>query len=357
MKILFVISSLATGGAEVSLVAICNEAVKRGHEVMVISLTSPSLNFLNRFSKLVNIRSIDMKSTSQFLASIFLFYKIINTFKPKIVHSHMIHANLFCAFCKFFRILTVPLIATAHSDNEGSLSFLYRLVKSNFNRSIHVSQSGLKIYLDSEFFLLDRSLYIANGIETPLNLSNNQNFSTGIRFVTVGRLVAVKNHELMISAVAMAFKFHSNIRLDIYGEGPLKNHLQSYIQSLGAERYIFLKGEITNVQHELAQSHFFLLSSNWEGMPLSLLESCAAGIPCVVTDVGSCANVVHDLPYCYLVPPKNLTLYVEKIMILLSYKYADIEPARHLIMNKVIENYSIDTSVNSLMDCYDSVVS
>lgn len=102
--------------------------------------------------------------------------------------------------------------------------------------------------------------------------------------VNVGRLVEQKNHRLLVDAFSEFYKSHNDYRLEIYGDGPLKSELQSHINELGLDGVILLMGETQDVKKKIYKAKMFVLTSNYEGMPNSLLEAMALGLPCISTD-------------------------------------------------------------------------
>lgn len=105
--------------------------------------------------------------------------------------------------------------------------------------------------------------------------------------------------------------------LDLIGEGPLMPEMKALAASLGlAERVRFL-GQRTDVHHLLAQAQISLLVTNWEGLPLSILEAMRAGLPVIASDVGGVAEMIEDGGTGYLVPRGGIELVSERIARLL----------------------------------------
>ena len=96
--------------------------------------------------------------------------------------------------------------------------------------------------------------------------------------VTVARLEPQKNQELLIDAFNLVSKKHQDIVLKIYGEGSLKNKLQNKIHELGLKDKIFLMGAKQDVLEWIKESFCFILSSDFEGLPNSLIEAMCMGI-------------------------------------------------------------------------------
>ena len=102
--------------------------------------------------------------------------------------------------------------------------------------------------------------------------------------INVGRLVKQKNQELLIKSFKKISDKYSKYTLKIFGDGPLKNKLQSLIEELELENKVFLCGISDNIKEELIKSKIFVLSSDYEGMPNALLEAMASGLACISTD-------------------------------------------------------------------------
>lgn len=113
-----------------------------------------------------------------------------------------------------------------------------------------------------------------------------------VTFVTIGRLSPPKNHARMIRAFAKVHERNPHIRLVIMGYGLLEPELQALINSLGMESSITLAGLVDNPYAILAQSDCFVLSSDYEGQPMVILEARTLGLPIVTTAFSSVGDSV-----------------------------------------------------------------
>ena len=109
-------------------------------------------------------------------------------------------------------------------------------------------------------------------------------------FVSVGRLSPEKNQERLLRAFARVHRERPDARLLIVGQGPLRAHLETAIRELGLDGAAFLTGAYRNPFAIMAASDCFVLSSNYEGQPMVLLEAAVVGLPIVSVDFTS----VHD---------------------------------------------------------------
>jgi CDP-glycerol glycerophosphotransferase len=106
-------------------------------------------------------------------------------------------------------------------------------------------------------------------------------------FVTIGRLSVEKNHARLIRAFALVHAESARARLVIVGTGPLATDLQKLVTDLGLADAVFLVGHQSNPYAVLAASDCFVLSSNYEGQPMVILEAMVVGLPVVTVSFGS----------------------------------------------------------------------
>jgi CDP-glycerol glycerophosphotransferase (TagB/SpsB family)/glycosyltransferase involved in cell wall biosynthesis len=111
-------------------------------------------------------------------------------------------------------------------------------------------------------------------------------------FVTVGRLSPEKNHARMIRAFARVYAERPETRLLIIGTGPLESELRSLADRLGIGHAVTLAGYQANPYALMAASDCFVLSSDYEGQPMVLLEALSLGLPVVTVDFGSAASAL-----------------------------------------------------------------
>ena len=100
----------------------------------------------------------------------------------------------------------------------------------------------------------------------------------------VGRIDENKNHELLIRAFAQIAGQFPEYRLVIYGEGDKRQELCKLSEELGLKNRISLPGSIEDVSEAIYKTSVFVLSSNTEGMPNTLIEAMIMGLPVIATD-------------------------------------------------------------------------
>jgi glycosyltransferase involved in cell wall biosynthesis len=112
-------------------------------------------------------------------------------------------------------------------------------------------------------------------------------------FVTSCAFRPEKNLSMMISAFGRLNGLRPNTRLVLLGDGETMDAVRSQIAELGLEACVDVKGYVRDVPGELHRAHVYLLSSDWEGLPVSILEAMGAGLPVIATRAGGVVDIVR----------------------------------------------------------------
>jgi hypothetical protein len=129
-----------------------------------------------------------------------------------------------------------------------------------------------------------------------------------LRCLMVGRIQPQKNYPLMIDAIErLPDSVRDMLQVSIAGEGPADYVLsiKERVKSAGLDGVITFLGNRSDVPLLMGESHLFMMSSAWEGLPIALIEAAASGLACLVTDVGGCSEVVSACQNGVLVPEGN----------------------------------------------------
>lgn len=102
--------------------------------------------------------------------------------------------------------------------------------------------------------------------------------------VNIAKMTNQKNQMLLIKSFEKIMEKYNDYNLIIYGEGPLRDNLQKYINNCNLKNRVFLPGKIDNVEDAIYKSSLFVLSSDYEGMPNALIEAMCLGLPVISTD-------------------------------------------------------------------------
>lgn len=125
----------------------------------------------------------------------------------------------------------------------------------------------------------------------------------------VGRLVPIKNHELLIRAAESVMRRGSDFVLAIVGGGPEEGRLRSIAGELGIDDRVRFVGWRDDLARIYSDSTVVALSSDNEGTPVCLIEAMACGCPVIATDVGGVRDVLEEGRLGVVVPPKDVDAY------------------------------------------------
>ena len=138
------------------------------------------------------------------------------------------------------------------------------------------------------------------------------------KIISVGRLEKIKGYEYVIEAAEVVLKNHPDWQWDIFGEGSLHYSLQRQINSKGIERLI-LQGNVNDISERYSHYSFLVMTSMFEGLPLSLLEAQASSLPIISFDCPTGpSEIIMNNVNGYIVPQNDVNKLVEKIQDLIS---------------------------------------
>lgn len=349
MKIAIVITGLGMGGAERQVCDLADQFIKIGHKVLLIVMTGEIVN--RPYSAEVDVALLKMKKNPlSFVNSYWEAVKLLRQYKPDVVHSHMVHANLFTRLVRLM-IFIPKLICSAHSINEGGDVYMlaYRLTDRLCDLSTNVSQAAVDIFIKRGAVAAGRMQVMYNGIDTrrfSFNVVSRMQlrFQLGVKedailLLAVGRLTAAKDYKNLLKAFARLSSQYSYVQLFIIGEGEDKAYLMSMVAAQGLMARVHFLGLRYDIEKWMSAADIFVLSSAWEGFSLVVAEAMATELLVVATDCGGVKEVVGTAGL--LVPPQDsirLSAAIEHALLLSPLeKEAITQEAR----SRIIKHYSI----------------
>lgn len=237
------------------------------------------------------------------------------------LHTHM--WGVFLTGAVAGRLAGVPVIHTVHGNylayGPGPLSRLKRDLRQGLERRVAGWHRRVVTVSDALGHQLRKERGFPAGVlETVHNGIRDgedvpaRTAAEDLRFITVGRMAAVKNHALMLRAFAALRERHPGraLSLDLVGDGPERAALEALAASLALGEAVRFLGFRHQVDDLLAQSDVFLLSSRYEGVSIAVLEAMRAGLPVIGTAVGGMAETVEHGRTGWLVPDDDVTAFV-----------------------------------------------
>jgi len=136
--------------------------------------------------------------------------------------------------------------------------------------------------------------------------------------LTVGRLDPPKGHRFLFLAMGDILRAVPELKLLVVGDGPSRSSLEALARDLGIAANVVFTGVRSDVRELLALAQVFVLPTLSEGMPVTLLESLASGVPAVASRIGPTEEVIEDGVSGLLVPPRSPQALADAVLVLLQ---------------------------------------
>ncbi len=341
LKVAIVIPGLCFGGAETMVTQLVKHIDKSKFDVYLIAKRTLFQNEAKALlEKIENINIISLDENKGInLRAIFKMSQILKKIRPNVIHTHLhIYAYLFpyVLFHKVKVLHTVHNMPIYESKKSGKLilKILFKLKKA-----IPVGISDIITKQLKDFYKIKTAETIYNFVDLKRFNFNNKKDHETFTFITVGRMEEQKNQILLLKAFNDFLKLHNSVKLIFAGDGDLRDELVNYACKNNIESHIEFIGNVINIEDFYAKADVFVLSSIYEGLPMTILEAMACGLPIISTNVGGVADIVRENG---ILVNSNSQEELLNAMITL---YRDNEK-RNLFSTKSVKNsrkYDIDT--------------
>lgn len=363
-RIAFVIDHLEVGGAQRHLLELLPRLAERGYRPELWAAAAEPGSLTPLFEKVgVRVRSFGIRRTMLRPATLAAVARVAADLRRRrvpIVHGYLFEGNVLAAAVGRWGGLPVVLVSKRSLDRYGRLD--RRLAAWATNRAadrvlVNAAAVG-EIVATHERCPRERIDLIPNGVRLPEGrpspsgrASQPDERGDGPLAGMVGRLGWKKGYEHAIAAFALLRARIPGLRVDIIGDGPLREEIESRVERLGLASCVRLLGQRSDVAERMAGFDCFVLSSVIEGMPNALLEAMALGLPVVTTAAGGSAEVVEDGRSGLVVPPGNASALAAAVARVL----ADPALASRLgeaAARRVRKRYSLEAMVGSFDRLY-----
>lgn len=350
ITIIHISSSLGGGGAEQMVLQLA-KCSSPNINTIVISVSDdntlePKFKAQQIEYHFLNITSFKNSSLKNGLKKL---HHIIKDNSDAVFHCHQFHAAaLGMLYSTFYK--KTPIVFTLHSSTIEIYSrklvlFFTKLLRK---KDIVFSNNAKQWYLKN-------SVVIPNGVDfNELSITSQRHLDTHtpFSFLYLGRLSAEKNPMYMITAAKKLVNYGiTNFVFDVVGEGKLKEQLVTTIKTEHLEDHFNILGFQNNIKPYLQSANALILPSNWEGMPMVIIEAAAAKLPIISTPVGSIPDFLND---------KNA--YVESLdtfheaMISCINDYDLALKKTNILYEDLKSSYNIDEVYKTHLELYRSVL-
>jgi glycosyltransferase involved in cell wall biosynthesis len=343
-RILEVVSSLAPAGAENVVSYLASGFDRTRFEPAVVSLYAARPHGLESRLTAHGVPIWHLNKHRGFDPRMFTrLTRIVREFQPHVIHSH-------CYVLRYLLHISGPLMAhTVHNIATAEVDLFGRMIhRYAFKRGVVPIAVGEAVASSfAHMYGFQPAATIPNGIDLGRfwkpEARSKWRAANGFRedeilIVSTGRLAPQKNPLALANAIANV----PNARLLLAGDGVLRPHLE------GRER-VHLLGIRDDIPDILASADMFALASDWEGLPLAVIEAMAAGLAVVATDVGSVAEAVEHGLTGLLVPARDERKLTSALLALAQ------DPARRKRMGAAACNRAQSFGVEAMVRAYEKL--
>ena len=299
------------------------------------------------------------------LKALLLVISTLRKIKPDIVHTHTAKAGV---IGRITALLAVPKAKRVHTFHghllhgyfsptktklviwiERLLAFITDAILTVGNQ-VKVDLLASKIGTSSKMFVTFPGLSVRTNSNRD-NLRKNLSIPADeIVLIYVGRLTKIKRPDRLVNSFNLAAKLNNKIRLLIIGDGELRNDLKK----LAGDLKVNFLGWRTDVYDLMNASDIAILTSDNEGMPITLIEAAHLGLPSISTEVGSVADVIINGKTGYLTPlddseiAQRITQLASSVELRNEFGKAAKEYAKN--------NFSVDAMIDFHKSLYKSLL-
>ena len=356
MRILQVLATFCTGGAEHCAVELTNELVRQGNKCDIVTLFDVEENndLLKQLNPQVKFYSLHKKLGLD-LRCYARLYRFIKEGQYDVVHAHV--GAIPYLLLSTLLLKSVKFIATIHSEarREAGKSISkwnrFLMFQHGLCTPVTISEESKKSF--DEYYNMDAPM-VYNGVSdyTPSKSLNLRDNEEQLLFIHPASCQIVKNQQLLFKAFTKLFKEYKNIKL--YWLGNNKTYYNLY-DSLVPEMPEIAKfvGVVPNVRDYLAEADAMCLSSKMEGMPMTIIEAFSVGCPSLCTPVGGIVNMINNGVNGMLSEDLEVESYYKMLKSFCDLTTEQRKQMRDMA-NLSFAKYSIENSVRGYLEIYKS---
>lgn len=289
--------------------------------------------------------------------------KLLRQIQPDIVHCHSSKAGILGRWAA--KRCHIPAVFTAHgwAFTDGvpeKKRKVYRLIEKIAGRwckkIICVSDYDRELALREIPELRDKLITVHNCIPDTAYRKNWDDYDPAkpLQIVTVARFSPQKKIKETLRILSTALEQGLNVHITFIGDGPLFDESVTYAKALHIKKAVTFLGARTDVEKLLPQYDLFLLLSNWEGFPISIIEAMRAGLPIMASDVGGVHESIVHGENGWLIPRDDSTV-VSLLSAIIKDKNTLVDAA-HQARKSYEENFIVHRMIKKILhSIYDAV--
>ncbi|MGC9064214.1 MAG: glycosyltransferase family 4 protein [bacterium] len=239
--------------------------------------------------------------------------KIIEEFKPDIIHIHGAHELVYIS-----RSITphTLIVFTCHGYNTSFPTIDYKIsafINKRWTDKVIAVANYERENLIKAGLPSDKVVLIHNGVSETSNKEELPVQVEGFIIGTASRLVKSKGINYLIEAFSYLYDKYRDLNLVIIGDGEERGNLERLARKLNVKDKVFFLGTLPNARFYFKNFHIFVIPSLSEPFGLTILEAISQKVPVIATDVGGIPEIIEDSKTGLLVPPKDPTALAQAI--------------------------------------------
>ena len=345
-RILHIAKTMDMGGAEKVVLQLANY-FRNKYEVKVASMGGAYVEIL----KQNNIEHFQLPgyqwSVKNIFNLFFSFKRIVNDYKPNIVHTHHRLPSFFSELIKRQSFIHIHTMHTVFFDKV----FLTKLLKPNV--TVAVGKSVYNNMIDVFNYSEDELVLINNGV----NIHTDPVFhKKEIKKVyCIGRLTELKGQKYLLHAIdKLRLKLPDGAVFKFVGTGPDESELEKLASALGVTKMVRFLGKRIDTDSLYEDADLVVLPSFQEGLPLVLLESLAYGLPVIAADIESNRELVLNGKTGLIVKPRDAKELAEAIYWMIKNPVKAYKMAKEGY-DMVKEKYTLEKMLYEYERLYDGI--
>ena len=353
VRVVYFIAALVPGGAEKQLLLLLENLDRGRYLPHVIAFASGP--WAGRFESLGLPLQIILYEQPK-CALIANCWRQLRKWKPAIVHTYGMSANLWGRAAAI--TARVPIIIASERTApfiKSQLKLLIDHIMRPFTDSwITNSRHAAEFYLRCRIANESRVAIIHNGIDVsmiPIASRSNRNPEIG----TIAALRSEKNFDDLFRAMAKVVSQYPNAKLHIAGDGIIRPELETQAANYGIRSNIIFHGWVTDIGCFLAKLDIYVHTALYEGLPNSLMEAMAAGLPCIAYQTTGCAELIRHQETGILVSVANWMAIAEAMVEMIERPEfaAALGNKAHIMIER---NFSVCRMVENTTRVYEECV-
>lgn len=352
MKIAHVVDNMEMGGAEMLVSQLCRLQRETGNDPSIYAIAN--LGALGKQMLKEGIR-VQPHLGRHLPDAARNLYHVFRLLRPDVVHLHNPTPTIYAAIpAKLAGIRSI--VSTRHSlvakPRNAQVEIKYAVAAACCDWIVGICDATVNNLRNLHTTSAKKLVRVYNGA-APLSRTPEAKCPSkeGFTLLYVGRLEPVKNHVLLLQAFSEAFAQSPTLRLWVVGDGTERKRLEAIAANLGISAVVTFWGQQFDISPFFSIADAFIMSSQSEGLPMSLLQALSLGLPSIVTDVGGMAEVVR-MTKAGIVVPLNCQYEMTEAILRFAVDDAAREQCSKNAEVAFASNFTLQIMANAYMHLY-----